>query len=80
MAGRRVTGVMQVLLAVTGITLTLIWFISYVIQVAREMAIPPIDGAHLWMGLAGVFLFAAAWLWALVTSLQILRAARKTNA
>jgi hypothetical protein len=79
-AGHRVTGVLQVLLAVSGVVLTLIWFGGFIFQRIQDLSLAEIGDPHCRWALIGVGLFAAAWCWALATSLQILRAARTTNA
>jgi hypothetical protein len=79
-AGWKVTGVLQILLAIAGVVLTLAWFISFLIEWSRDWVLPTDGGEYLRWALMGMGLFAAAWLWALATSLQILREARKTDA
>jgi hypothetical protein len=77
MAGRRIAGAGQLLLAVAGFVLVILWFVKTVVQSYNEVigGIPPQSRG--WFGAAGVLVFATSWLWALVTSLQILRAAKQ---
>jgi hypothetical protein len=80
LAGRFVPGLGQLLLAVTGFGLLLAWFIRVMIAyygliaTTASNAEPHVPPPVLWK--AGVVLFGAAWLWALVTSVSLLREAR----
>lgn len=76
LAGRRVTGFFQAALALAGFGLTGFWFFSFIALWFRTGEFPMDGGPHFPAGLAGVGLFAAAWCWALVTGLAILRKAR----
>jgi uncharacterized membrane protein (DUF485 family) len=82
LAGRIVAGIGQLMLAVTGFTLVVAWFIKVLIQFYSLMDlnsnVQPRSVA--WLGLTGFGVFAAAWLWALVTSLGILREGRRSAA
>jgi hypothetical protein len=76
LAGRRVEGIGQLLLAVAGFVMVIGWFMLLLLQLYKEV----VDGAEPkpvgWLGATGAVTFAAAWLWSLVTSLSILREAR----
>ncbi len=76
MAGRRVAGVGQLLLAVAGFCLVLAWFALLAMRVynalINDVETTPVN----WPGEAGAAFFVVAWLWSLVTSLSILREAR----
>lgn len=80
MAGRFVAGVGQLLLALAGFGLLLAWFIRMLIAyygliaTTASNAEPHVPPSWFWK--AGVVLFGAAWLWALVTSISLLREAR----
>jgi hypothetical protein len=79
MAGRRVAGLGQLLLAVAGFAMVIGWFaltLANVYNQAINDAEPKPAG---WLGGAGALVFGVAWLWALVTSLQILRSARSAE-
>jgi len=78
-ARRRVTGVAQMVLAQAGFVLTLIWARWLVRESIRNRQLLLEPGPYLGLGIIGALIFLAAWLWSLVTSLQILRAASKTN-
>ena len=79
-AGHRVVGVFQMGLAVSGFIVILTWFWELVrgawegLQAGDSVSWPPPQGLIL-----GLVLFGAAWLWSLVTSLQIIRDLRKTT-
>jgi hypothetical protein len=78
-AGRRLAGRAQLLLASAGFGLFLGWWIRVMVIFYSLMSLdaPGIE-PNLWHGLwkGGALLFAAAWLWSLVTSLSLLRQAR----
>jgi hypothetical protein len=89
LAGRR-SGYGQVLVAFAGVGLTLgfglaflIWFFRNRTQLQTSDADPLGTLAMLWehlrWPLAGIGLFAFAWLWALVTSLDIMRQSRRSE-
>jgi Na+-transporting NADH:ubiquinone oxidoreductase subunit NqrD len=79
LAGRRVTGFGQLLLAVAGFVMVIGWFVLLALQVYGQV----VDGTEPkpvgWLGLAGGATFAAAWLWSLITSLSVLREARASE-
>ncbi|MEW6303986.1 MAG: hypothetical protein AB1705_10975 [Verrucomicrobiota bacterium] len=77
MAGRRVTGWLQVLLAGAGFVLVVGWFAQFYADLHRQFSeLPPQPWPYPWMGKVGLLLFVAAWLWALVSSISILRSVR----
>ena len=87
-AGRKV-GYFQAALTLAGLTLTALyafrffaWYIANRADLGGDSADPLESLAALWRALrptlAGFGIFALAWLWALVTSCQILAGARNT--
>jgi hypothetical protein len=88
MAGRRIGyGQMAVALLGLGVTLAFslmfaVWYVQHLDQLRAPEADPWLILASLWRrlwgALAGLGLFLASWLWALVTSFEILRASRRT--
>jgi hypothetical protein len=77
MAGRRVAGTGQLLLAVAGFVLVIGWF-GLVASNTYNLAVNDVEPKPAaWLGEAGGVTFLAAWLWALVTSFQILRSAQE---
>lgn len=82
LAGRFVAGIGQLLLAVTGVAMVVVWFIKVMRQFYSLMdssaVVEPRSVA--WVALTGFGLFALAWLWALATSLSLLRQNRQDRA
>ena len=80
MAGRRMSGAGQLVLAITGFIFFLLWFIAvmrqFYGQIQGNVEVTPVG----WIGWTGLAIFAAAWCWALVTSLSLLREARRNQA
>lgn len=79
MAGRVVAGAGQLILAIAGFTLVVIWFVSvmsgyYGQMFKEETGHTPTVLTKLLLG-GGVF--ALAWAWSLVTSLSLMRAAKQ---
>lgn len=76
MAGRWIAGIGQLVLAVSGFVMVVVWFfavmIQYYGQIAGDTVVRPVG----WIGEIGAILFVAAWLWALVTSVSLLRVAQ----
>jgi 4a-hydroxytetrahydrobiopterin dehydratase len=75
-ARRWIAGSGQLILAVTGFTLIMVWFFREIIPYYRLMFgdVPPnLTGFK--MLEAGAILFAAAWLWSAMTSFSLLREA-----
>jgi hypothetical protein len=79
MAGRWVEGTGQLLLSVAGFVMVIGWFAL----VARNTYNLVVNDAEptpaAWLGEAGALTFLVAWLWALVTSIQILRSAKDSE-
>lgn len=76
MAGRRVAGAGQLVLAVAGFGLFFAWFLMLALQRYNELFNDAPPKSVAWLGEAGAGLFIAAWVWSLVTSLSLLRQAR----
>jgi hypothetical protein len=79
MAGRRLAGIGQLLVAVAGFVLVILWFVLRMSQVYNQVVNDAQPKPIAWVGEAGAAIFAAAWLWSLVTSLSVLRAARASE-
>lgn len=75
LAGRWLAGIGQLLLALAGFGLILAWFALLLFRLYQQMEAnvsqPPPSVA--WIGEAGAAAFVVAWLWALFSSLSILR-------
>ena len=80
LAGRRFAGVLQMALVFTGFGLVVFWFVAFLNACIQTEMFPTDGGPRLLQGALGVVLFMASWLWALGTSLRILRATRTTSA
>ena len=76
MGGRIVEGVGQLLLAVAGFCLVIYWFVKVLSGAFSEQDAESHSYA-VW-GFAGGGLFILAWLWSLLTSLALLRDAKKS--
>lgn len=76
MAGRRLAGVGQLLVAVAGFAMVIGWFVLLALQIYDELINDAQPKSVAWLGEAGAVTFGAAWLWSLVTSLSVLREAR----
>ena|ERR1035437_2835805 len=76
MAGRRLAGIGQLLVAVAGFALVIGWFVLNSIQTYNQVVNDAEPKSVAGLGLAGAAVFIAAWLWSLVTSLSVLREAR----
>jgi hypothetical protein len=79
MGGRIASGIGQLALAVTGFGLVILWFVAemrqFYGQIEGNVEVKPVG----WIGLIGAGVFAAAWLWSLVTSISLLREARRNT-
>lgn len=77
MARRRVVGIGQLILALAGFGFIVVWFVALLRQyyglITGDVPLTPLT----WLAQAGVGLFMAAWCWSLVTSISLLRAARR---
>lgn len=77
MAGRIVTGIGQLVLALVGFGFFVTWFVALLIQfygqIEGDVAVRPVG----WLAQAGAGLFIAAWCWSLVTSVSLIREARR---
>ena len=77
MAGRLVVGGGQLILALAGFGFIVGWFVAllrqYYGQITGDVPVTPIA----WLGETGAGLFIAAWGWSLVTSISLVRAARR---
>jgi hypothetical protein len=79
MAGHWVSGTLQVIFAVIGFGFVLAWFIALMSQTYGQFNGDTPAGSVAWLGETGAIIFAAAWLWSLITSLSLLREASKNE-
>jgi hypothetical protein len=79
MAGRIVTGIGQLLLALAGFGFFVAWFVAVLTQfygqIEGNVSVRPVG----WLALTGIALFLAAWGWSLVTSIALIREARRNT-
>ena len=77
--GRRwLAGIGQLLLAAGGSVMIVVWMVRFFYDRYREIiGQAPTGGPYGWWGKWGLILFGAGWLWALMTSLSLLRKARQ---
>ena len=76
MAGRRLAGIGQLLLAVGGFVMVVAWFVLFALQTYEQLVNGTETKSVARVGEVGALIFLAAWLWSLVTSLSVLREAR----
>ena len=75
--GRRILpGIGQILLALTGVALELVWFSMTMIQLYNMVDSDAPIKSYARFAQAGALVFATAWVWALFTSTSILRQAK----
>lgn len=79
-ARRWLAGTGQLILALAGFVLIMVWFVKIIVpyysMMFSETQPPPVNWA---VGEAGAILFAAAWAWSLVTSIDIHRNVSQAN-
>ncbi len=72
-ARRWVVGSLQILLAIVGFVLIMMWFYNFFLAIFNDVSME--DSTHrLWQ--SGLVLFGTAWAWGLMTGLTKLRAIR----
>ena len=78
MLGRRIfAGTCQLILAVAGFALLVGWMGQYFYRLAlQQLGEPSSRKSYAWLGEWGLVCFCAAWVWALVTSISLLRQAK----
>src|SRR5580704_16440875 len=80
MAGKWLVGAGQLLVAVAGFLMLIVWFVAVMVHYYRLMDsgdAPPSQSN--WLGGAGGIVFVLSWLWSLVTSFQLLNEARRNT-
>lgn len=79
LGGRWMAGVGQILLAVLGFLMVLGWMVLTLNESYKLVDFESTPRSFARLGIAGGVAFAASWLWALATSLSLLRAARNAE-
>lgn len=78
MAGRWLAGTGQLLLALAGFVLIMIWFIRIIVPyyglMFSDHPAPPVNWKT---AIAGVIVFGVSWIWSLFTSISLMRAASR---
>lgn len=74
--GGRSVGYLQAGLALIGFGLSLYWLVKTLLVWLAQGELPAEINQTLLIGLAGIVIYAGAWLWALATSLGLLRQAK----
>lgn len=77
-AGRR-CGYVQATLALVGMSLSVVWMVFLLMQWHRTGEYPFDGGPHVTMGLSGFGMFLVGWIWALTTSLALMREAKQSE-
>lgn len=77
LVGRRMTGVVQAVLACAGAGMSAWWLILLARQWAQDGYFPIDGGRDFRIGVSGVLVFAVAWVWSLVTSLSVVGEVRR---
>lgn len=74
--GRKLSGLVQTLVALLGFVLVCAWMVYWVSDMVRT-GVPSVGlGPHGDLGLVGLLLAVVSWVWGLVSGLAILREAR----
>jgi hypothetical protein len=78
MGGRIIPGIGQLFLALAGFALVMVWFLRTMKEYYSLMGedAPTISHSYGKIFFAGACLFAASWLWSLLTSLSMMRQAK----
>lgn len=79
LAHRRVAGMLQLVISQTGFALCLIWAFLFTREWIHQGQMPEDITPALAVGLTGATLFLLAWLWSLISSLEILIRSRKSG-
>jgi uncharacterized membrane-anchored protein len=80
MGGRRVAGLIQAAMMIAGFCSVIAWGvmqISAVYKFALDARATEVMQPPAWLGIVGLALCVAAWVWALVSSFQILHESRR---
>ena len=72
-SGRRAAGVAQLVVSQSGFVLMMSWGVWLTAVWIRTRELPTDVGPFFWLVVAGAVMFFGAWIWALLSSWQILR-------
>lgn len=79
MGGRVISGLGQLLLALGGFALVMTWMALTLKESYGLFESTGEPKSYTSLGISGVIIFAAAWIWALVTSISLMREARRAR-
>ncbi len=77
--GKWVSGMGQLILAIIGFILVMVWFFLTLKEAYTLMDSTGTPPSYAWVGISGAVIFAGSWFWALATSVQLLREARRNK-
>ena len=77
MVSKIALGVAQLVLAFIGFGFMLGWFGAIMWQYYGQISGDVVVHSVAWIGVVGAVLFIAAWVWSLITSIGLIRAARR---
>ena len=78
-AGRRLEGVLQLVVSQSGFVLMVVWAVSFVRTWGRLGSLPEDFGPHAGLCALGLALFFLAWIWSLASSYGILQDSRTSG-
>jgi hypothetical protein len=78
-AGRRMEGVLQLVVSQTGFALCAVWAALIIRDWIHRGSLPEDITSHLWLGVVGVALFLLGWVWSMASSVLILYGSRKSG-
>ncbi len=78
-AGRRLEGVLQLVVSQTGFGLMVVWAILFVRMWIQLRSFPEDIGPHAGLCFLGIALFFMGWIWSLASSYGILQDSRKSG-
>ena len=79
LAGEKFRGVLQMILALAGFSLTLYWLVSNVLLIIEVRILILQGGGPLRAGLIGLGVFFCAWVWSLGSGLRLVRRIKQTE-
>ena len=78
MARKWVAGAGQLLLAVAGFLMLIVWYLQWMASKLGDLTGMTVTPVH-WLLSGGAMVFILSWLWSLVTSLQLMNEARRNE-
>lgn len=79
LAKRFIAGIGQLLLALAGCAMVMVWLLQLLVKEYRLTNDLPVDEqTHGWIMKTGFILFGISWLWAGITTISVMREAKRT--